>query len=395
MRTVWVTLAAAAMLIGTANAAEVWRDGDKSLELGWWGQAWYQWVEEGKVNADKGTTDDLSDFVFRRSYFYIKGTATQWLSFFAHLAGDRYGQEGQMDDSGKGLGSGVGFRDGWVNLKLCGDEAQLQLGRMYVPFTRNYGTTSTKALMTLDLDWFQGGIRGGIFYPNNVGRDDAATLWGNLWDGLVQYRAMVGDGSSTPSDDVRYAGRVSFSLWDKETGWFNEGTYLDKKKVLSIGIGGDRQERSIADPTSTGTFKNYGAWTADLFYSRPLNAGGAVTTEVSYIGIDNAANGVGNTALKAGDDANLYTVKLGYLIPGAIGPGQVMPYAHWQFADVDSATHKANEETMVYGLGAQYFVLGHGNKISLELTRLDQDKEVKGTAEVDEFLVTLQLAAGF
>jgi hypothetical protein len=36
-----------------------------------------------------------------------------------------------------------------------------------------------------------------------------------------------------------------------------------------------------------------------------------------------------------------------------IGPGQLMPYAHWQFADVDSATDSENEQTMIYGIGAQ------------------------------------------
>ena len=106
MRTKIVFLAVTLLLLpGYLWAAEIYRDGDKSLAVGWWGQAWYQWVEEGKMKAG-GDDKDLNDFLFRRSYFYIKGTATPWFSFFAHLAGDRYGQDGIAENSGKGLGSG-------------------------------------------------------------------------------------------------------------------------------------------------------------------------------------------------------------------------------------------------------------------------------------------------
>lgn len=56
---------------------------------------------------------------------------------------------------------------------------------MYVPLTRNYGTTSTKALLTTDLSFMQGGIRGAIFYASKVGRDDGVTLWGNPFEGRL------------------------------------------------------------------------------------------------------------------------------------------------------------------------------------------------------------------
>ncbi|MEZ4578201.1 MAG: hypothetical protein R2875_09370 [Desulfobacterales bacterium] len=32
-----------------------------------------------------------------------------------------------------------------MNYKVLGDDFMVQVGRMYVPFTRNYGTTSTKS----------------------------------------------------------------------------------------------------------------------------------------------------------------------------------------------------------------------------------------------------------
>lgn len=226
---------------GAASAEEVYRDGDRSLSLGLWAQAWYQYVQNGTDSDGDGDQDqDVHDFLVRRVYFSVKGTTTSWRGFFAHVAGDRFGQSG-LDNPGVGLGTGLAMRDGWININPLEGAVQLQVGRMYIPFTRNYGTTSTMALLSTDLDWIQGGYRGGIFYPSTVGRDDGATLWGNIAGGLVQYRVMVADGSEdetvNPGDNPRFAGRLSLSLLEPETGWFNQGTYLGERQVLSIGGG--------------------------------------------------------------------------------------------------------------------------------------------------------------
>ena len=86
-------------------------------------------------------------------------------------------------------------------------------GRMYVPLTRQYGTTSTKSFMNLDLNWSHGSIRCGIFYPSKVDRDDGVCLWGNVMDDRFQYRFMlsggIGDNDMNPGDHPRFAGRVS------------------------------------------------------------------------------------------------------------------------------------------------------------------------------------------
>lgn len=113
------------------------------------------------------------------------GEATPYLGFFTHIAADRIGQD-NLDDSSLGLGSGVAFRDVWITLKPS-DMLNIQVGRMYVPFTRNYGTTSTKALLTTDLDWTQGGIRGNIFYPSKVGRDDSMNDMAFNHDGQIKF----------------------------------------------------------------------------------------------------------------------------------------------------------------------------------------------------------------
>ncbi|WP_456434496.1 selenite/tellurite reduction operon porin ExtI [Thermosulfuriphilus sp.] len=369
-------------------SVEVYREGDMSFHVGFWGQAWYQYVDDYRDTNNDGKGDEsLNDFMTRRAYFYVKGIINPWFSFFLHYAGDRLGQDG-LDNPSVGLGSGLALRDGWITVKLAGDALMLQAGRMYVPFTRNYGTTSTKTLLTTDLDWGQGGVRSGIFYPSKVGRDDSVTLWGNLSGGKFQYRLMIGEGvessSLNPEDNLRFAGRVSVSLFDPETGWFNKGTYLGKKRVLSIGAGFDYQEDINFSATK---IDDYSAWTVDLFWDQPLGAG-AITLEAAYIDIDNSANGVTYTYLSSGDDASIVSLKAGYLLPGKVGIGQFQPFVHYQNFDVDK-----EDDTDVYGFGFNYYIKGLANKISVDFTFVDQDSE-SGSVQ-DHFIFTFQIAAGF
>ena len=145
-------------------------------------QTWYQFMEDGK----KSGTKNLNDFMLRRFYFYLSGEVTPKIGFFAHIAADRIGQDG-LDTPSVGLGGGIAVRDAWIYYNL-NESFKIQMGRMYVPFTRSFGTTSTFALLPLELPFNQGGVRGSIFYASKVGRDDGMVLWGNLFKGLLQYR---------------------------------------------------------------------------------------------------------------------------------------------------------------------------------------------------------------
>tara|TARA_B100000614_G_scaffold262630_2_gene297244 strand:+ start:2364 stop:3563 length:1200 start_codon:yes stop_codon:yes gene_type:complete len=357
-------------------------------EINFWTQAWYQYVEDANDSDNDGILDEnVNDFMIRRAYFSISGEATPYLGFFTHIAADRIGQDG-LDNSSLGLGSGVAFRDLWITLKQS-EALMLQVGRMYVPFTRNYGTTSTKSLLTTDLNWTQGGVRGNIFYPSKVGRDDGATLWGNLMDGKFQYRFMVGEGvessSQNPDDSLRFAGRVSVNFFDPEKGWFNQGTYLGKKHILAVGLGVDTQELSFGGQTD-----DYLAWTADVHYDLPLSNGSAITAEAAYINIDNVANSITYTQFAAGDNGAIYSLQAGYLLPGHIGIGRLQPFAHYEYIDVDDSS---KDDTSVYGIGLNYFLKGHANKLSFDLAYVDQETET--TSVQDHLAATFQVAVGF
>jgi hypothetical protein len=346
-------------------------------EIGCWTQVWYQFVEHGKKDGG-----DLNDFMARRFYLYMKGDVTPYFSFFTHIAADRIGQEG-LDRPSLGLGSGIAFRDLWITFKL-NEAFKIQAGRMYVPLTRNYGTTSTKCMLTTDLPFLQGGVRGNIFYASKVGRDDGVTIWGNPLDGLIQYRFMVSEGvenDNNPDDNLRFAGRVAVSLLEPEKSWFNKGTYIGKKKVLSLGFGYDTQ----MDLTLNGREdQDNRVWTADVFFDHPLGEG-AITVEAAYIDIQNCTQTHNFSDLAAGDDAENWYIQSGYLLPGKVGPGLIQPYVRYETVDVDD-----KEDTDFMSAGLNYFIKGHNAKISLDYTYVDQD-----SSREDQSIATFQLAVGF
>ena len=358
-------------------------------EIGIWMQTWYQWVEDGKVKSD-GQYEDLNDFLIRRAYMYLKGDVTKYVSFFTHVASDKVGMEkptgGTLDRPGIGLGSGVAWRDLWITLNL--DEAfKIQMGRMYVPLTRNYGTTSTKAMLTMDLPFLQGGSRGGIFYAQKVGRDDSITLWGNPLDGKLQYRFMISEGvegDNNPEDNLRFAGRLSLSLLEPETSWFNKGTYLGKKRVLSLGLGFQSQE----DLTLGGIEgEDNQVWTADVFFDHPVGEG-AVTFEGAYIDIEDVTEGGPNPYhdLESGDDGENWYINAGYLFPGTLGIGQVQPYIRYETVDVDK-----KNETDFWSGGVNYYIKGHNCKLTADYMHVDPDNDAKE----DRDIFTVQFCIGF
>lgn len=370
-----------------AGSVELYRDGDISLAVGYWAQGWYQYV-------DPEDGEDLNDFMIRRTYFSVSGTATPELSFFMHYAGDRIGQEG-LDNSSYGLGTGLALRDAWVNYKVLGDDLMIQVGRMYIPFTRNYGTTSTKALLTTELDWGQGGIRSGIFYPSKVGRDDSVTLWGNVLSDKLQYRLMVGEGvedfkadnpdtidtneaSGNPDDNLRFAGRLSLNLFDAETGWFNKGTNLGNKTILAIGGGFDYQQDLVWGDKQD----DYTAYTADIHLDMPLGPV-AVTADAAYIGIENSVNGITSSDLTAGTDGDIITGQLGVLFNQ-----NIQPFVHAEIIMPDASQA---EDTNVYGAGLNYYIKGLANKLTAEYTLVDSDNDEIGETDI----ITVQAAFGF
>lgn len=346
-----------------------------SFRMGARVQGWYQAVE--RAAADGSTAND---FMIRRGYVYVTGTLPSDVSLFAHVAGDRIGQQG-LDAPGLGLGTGLALRDAWIAWEP--DRAfRVQVGRMYVPFTRAFGTESTFTLLAVDLPSSQGGTRGSVFYASKVGRDDGVVLWGTPLAGRLQYRVGVMEGvegAGNPSDSLRLSGRLSVNLLEPETTWFNRGTYLGAKRVLAIAVGFDRQDNLS---TSSAPAFDSRSWTADVFFDHPLR-GGAVTVEGGYTDVDGLTQALPFAGLCPGADARIAYLLAGYLVRRPVGKGRIQVYGRLEYVDGVGET-----DTSTPAIGANYLLRGHDLKATVEWSWLDR----KTNAAIQ--VVTIQLQIG-
>jgi hypothetical protein len=366
----------AAILLACCAAATARAEDRPSLTLGLRMQGWYVADQAG---ASDGSASH--DFLLRRGYLSATGKLSSSVSAFVHVAGDRIGQSG-LDNPGLGLGTGIALRDAWVAWQPAAAFG-VQAGRMYVPFTRAFGTESTFTQLGVDLPQSQGGGRGALFYPSKVGRDDGLVVWGIPWKGRLQYRlgVMEGvEGDANPGDALRVAGRLSLSLLEAETTWFNRGTYLGDKRVLAIGLGFDRQSGLVIGGTPDRT---YVAWTADAFLDLPLGKG-AVTVEVSYTDAQDLPQGLAFASVPAGGDARMAYLQAGYLLPWPLGPGRMQLYGR-----AERVLVKGGEDAALPSGGVSYLVRGHDLKLTADWSRSTRGARPASNA------LTVQAQVGF
>lgn len=157
-------------------------------------------------------------------------------------------------------------------------------------------------------------------YPDiAVGRDNGMAYWGDF--GIVKVQAGVFDGETLNSavDDkskLLYAGRVTLDFWDKETGYYFNGTYYGDKDLLALGVAAQSQ-----DSKST--------YSIDGLMEKKLGTAGAVTVEAEY------EHDNGLTSLPTNDGWYL----LGsYLFPQVIGIGKFQVLGKYSDLTVDSTT---------------------------------------------------------
>src|SRR5262249_41210816 len=149
---------------------------------------------------------------------------------------------------------------------------QIDAGFMFPPQAHN---AIESAARLYPLDYFAFTFNSSTVFNsatvNPAGRDTGVELRGLLFGGHLEYRGGIFQGFRQPStptqiqaqDIFRIAARLQLNLWDAEPGFFYAGTYLGKKKILSIGGAIDVEN-------------NYYYWAGDVFLDLP-HAGNLIT----------------------------------------------------------------------------------------------------------------------
>lgn len=218
----------------------------------------------------------------------------------------------------------------------------------------------------------------------NPTRDMGVSLWGNLFNDMFQYRVDVMEGrkastgDTSPKSNFRYGGRMHISLLDPESDYGYKGTYLGKKKVLTVGGAMQYEPDAIYSDTVNKTGKkDYYAWTLDGFFEYPVKDIGTITASGAYANykLDNAYLGAAPDLLSYGlnGEKNGWYGKVGYMLPNL--PLQIFGrYEQWKFAELN---YQNNQKVDWIGFGANYYIWGQNLKVTMEYNMTKFDK--KGT----------------
>lgn len=241
------------------------------------------------------------------------------------------------------LTRGVTLLDGIIQFELH-DLFNVWAGRMLVPSDRqNFSGVWFSA------PWFYPG-----FYPNGLvvaprqgpwGRNDGATIWGQVGGGLFKYYAGafdLHDGSQSPL----YSGRLNLSLLNPEPGYYHSSTYYGKD-ILAIGVSGQaKNDGSVGvapppampgdEPGAAPTGDYYG-FSADILFEKDLGSSGVLDLEAAYYYFDGEYEAVeqGWFALAS------------YLLPAGTGPGRLQPLV--RVSQAVPTADDADPSTMIEG----------------------------------------------
>ncbi len=387
------TLLGLTMLAGPAFAGPriTFGPDDKgALQIDYKGQLQMTVRDNGSGANNNDTT---TNFNFRRNRLAFMGKYGDMLSLYVQT---EYTEDANLTPLGvanTNQGSDFQLLDAVMRFKIS-NSFHVNAGKFKYNLSRE-NLEACEMPLTLDRSLF-------IRTAYVTTRDTGVAVWGNLFDNIFQYRvdAMEGrkavSGETAPSSNFRYSFRGHVTLLDPEKDYGYKGTYLGKKKVLTVG-GAYQYEPKIAygDTTTRSDSVDYNAWTVDGFFEYPLEGIGTVTASAAYENVD-----LGDAYKDANPDPgtiglngqkNGWYVKAGYMLPNL--PLQFFGrYEKWRFANLNNIF---DQKIDWYCGGANYYFRGQNLKLTFEASRtsFDQQGTVNGvtTQDFTSFVTQLQV----
>ncbi|VAW83103.1 phosphate-selective porin O and P [hydrothermal vent metagenome] len=332
-------------------------------------QAWVQ--NRGYTSStDSGST---TDFFLRRNRITLAGQYNDYVGFYTQIEATSDGKGGQNDRS-------IYFRDAYVTLDV-NDGVRFIVGRFKNTFTRE---NLEACLEPLTLD--RGEVL--VYTPFGGTRDTGVAMWGNLLDAKIQYRVMIADGregDEVAQDSPRMTARLHWSLLDPEYDYGYRGTYLGTRKVLTLGVAYDRQDKvAYADWNNRRDAKDYKAWTADIFFEYPTTVG-AVTASAAYMdySVGDAINQAPDPTLPVNSELSGGYLKLGFLLPGKQGIGRLQLFTRHE--KLDYGISNGYYDNTWNSIGANYYISGQQLKVSFEYAKIDYKRQHPTVAALRDY----------
>lgn len=350
-------------------------DGNKYIRFITWHQMWL-------------TTNNLADndanfqanFAIRRSRFLTYAQISPRFLILTHfglngLAGSNMSSLGNNSDAPQ-----LFLHGAWTEFKVT-DEIHAGAGLHYWNGLSRLSSQSTLNFMTLDQSrpfaaWHSLGVTDQFarhigFYlkgdiskfhyrvsVNNPINPNNSLGAGTPFGGGTSTLSYSGRANPNESGDIvgnmLYAGYFKYDIWDKESHKlpYFVGTYLGKKKVLSVGGGFFMHPDGMYDLVDS-THSSVSHFSGDVFLDMPTGFGAfnalAQFTSFNY--------GKDYVSRWAGTGTMFYAQVGGYL-----SDFKIMPYVSYQSASYEGL----QDNPSALNAGVNYYVNGHHAKITVE-----------------------------
>jgi len=250
---------------------------------------------------------DVDDFNLDSARIYISGTVTDNIKVMFNTEYTGGDEKVQVIDA--------------AAMFSLSDQVNIWAGRFLPPSDRAnlYGPYYSN-------HWgvYQDGVEDG--YPfETTGRDDGVMYWGQFGIAKLSFGAFDVQGLTKGSSEVLYAARAQFDFWDKEDGYYLNGTYYGDKDLLALGFAGQ----------SAGSDK---AYSVDFLLEKKLGTGGTISLESEYAKYD----GLGGYT---GPKSDGWYLLSSYLFPQQVGIGKFQVLGKYGEATYDFVTGDVKQKT--------------------------------------------------
>jgi hypothetical protein len=396
-------------------------DGSRYLKWTFMNQVWVRYNESnpGTTVLTKKTPETF-DFGLRRTRIQFYGQLSEHVFFYTQFGQNNFNYLSQNAGNRK---LQVFFHDALGEYKFgTTDKLKIGAGLTIANGLSRFSQPSVGTIMTLDVPVF---AQATVDQIDEFARKLSLYARGQL--GKFDYRIVLSDpfpvttnGQAKPvvnsnatfaqiGHHKQYQGFFAYNIFDKEshTTPYMTGTYLGKKKVFNIEAGfitqKDAMETGVTDAVTGAVsdvkLHDLNLWSAALYYDAPLNTekGTALSMYLGYFDLDygpgylryngimNPADGIVNgpapssqgNAFPMFGTGNVIYAQAGYLFKKDLfgeNKGTLMPYVSFMSGDYDRLSDRMN----VFDIGFNYFIKGHGSKLSLDYQNRPVFKSVAG-----------------
>ena len=298
-------------------------------------------IDDGEGGTIGGGS--FSDFALNSARLYVSGKATDNIGFM-------FNTEYNSDDEE------IRVIDAAAQFSFAGGKHNIWVGRFLPPSDRAnlYGPYYAS-------NWavYQDGVQDG--YPfETEGRDDGLMYWGQYDKVKFSIGAFDVSGLTTGDSDVLLASRVQVDFWDKEDGYYLNGTYYGEKDLLAIGV--------AAQTADAGD-----AYSFDFLLEKKLGNSGVVTIESEFAVYD----GLGGYPTPVGggyEKSDGFYLLGGYLFPNEVGPGKFQVLGKFGTANYDYGFADIDQDTLELDLN--YIIKSFNARISLYYLEKSFDPDI-------------------